>query len=517
MSKPEFVQIGQNEDVASVKDRLSFLRGKNVLLIWPEEGTALTRKLDLVLVQREAMRRTIRLAIVTHDPLVIKHAEELNISTFETIGSSERGRWKRGRSKVFTNRFQRPKSNPDPEELTEVASRVRREERTQSFFYTYGVRIGVFFVFLALIAGIAYVVVPGATVYIVPAQQSVEAQVQIIADPSLQANEVDVENGLIPPTRLRLEVEDTASVPTTGSRDTDDVLALGLVTFINRTDTPITVPISTQVSTGTGNPVMFRTLQEATLAGQAGAEAEVIVEAMPVSSGEVGNVASNTINTVIGPLDNRIDVVNREPTTGGESRSLRTASEADRELLLALIRQQLQARAFVEMEMVLSPTQFIVDDTVRIIEERTDSMTFNVEIGEPAETLSLTMSAVVEGVVIDEELSQRIVFAYLSDQIPRGRVIDRDSIVYSRGPFTVDTATNTISFVMSGSAEVRGQVDEAILRERLAGRSVGDALIYLFEEVDIAEDTSPRIEVSPNWFGQMPLLPMRINIVTEES
>ena len=110
----ELVQIEADEDATSVRDRLSFIRGRHVLLVWPEEGTALIRKLDLVLIQREAMRRAIRLALVTHDPQVIKHSKELNISTFETIGASERGRWKRGRSKVFTNRFQRPKNDPEP-------------------------------------------------------------------------------------------------------------------------------------------------------------------------------------------------------------------------------------------------------------------------------------------------------------------------------------------------------------------------------------------------------------------
>src|SRR5690606_36369972 len=105
--------------------RLSFMRGEHVLLIWPEEGTALTRKLDLVLLQREAMRRAIRMALVTHDATVIEYAQELNISTFETIGASERGRWKRGRAKVFTSRFQRPKDDPEPEDLMDVASRVR--------------------------------------------------------------------------------------------------------------------------------------------------------------------------------------------------------------------------------------------------------------------------------------------------------------------------------------------------------------------------------------------------------
>jgi|ADGO01.1.fsa_nt_gi hypothetical protein len=86
MSKAEYLQLDTGDDVASVRDRLGFMRGKRVLLIWPEKGSVLTRKLDLVLLQREAMRNNVRLALVTHDPVVIRHANELNISAFETIG-----------------------------------------------------------------------------------------------------------------------------------------------------------------------------------------------------------------------------------------------------------------------------------------------------------------------------------------------------------------------------------------------------------------------------------------------
>ena len=71
----EYVQLDTNDDVVTVKDRLSFIRGRRVLLIWPEDGTTLTRKLDLVLVQREADRRAIQLALVTHDELIIEHAK----------------------------------------------------------------------------------------------------------------------------------------------------------------------------------------------------------------------------------------------------------------------------------------------------------------------------------------------------------------------------------------------------------------------------------------------------------
>src|SRR5688572_12214259 len=127
--RPEYVQLSANEDVNSIRDRLSFTRGQRVLLIWPEEGTTLTRKLDLVLVQREAKRRAVQIALVTHDEQVMQNASDLGISTFETIGASERGRWKRGRTRLFASRDQRPEDSPEAEELMPVASRVKNQRR----------------------------------------------------------------------------------------------------------------------------------------------------------------------------------------------------------------------------------------------------------------------------------------------------------------------------------------------------------------------------------------------------
>jgi hypothetical protein len=74
-SKPDYLQLEPTDDATTVRDRLAFTNGRRILLIWPADGTALTRKLDLVLIQREAMRRAVRVALVTHDPQVIKNAQ----------------------------------------------------------------------------------------------------------------------------------------------------------------------------------------------------------------------------------------------------------------------------------------------------------------------------------------------------------------------------------------------------------------------------------------------------------
>jgi hypothetical protein len=513
--KPEFVQLETGDDVASVRDRLSFIRGQRVLLIWPEEGTVLTRKLDLVLVQREAMRRAIHLALVTHDPQVVQYARELDISTFDTIGSSERARWRRGRAKVFTNRFQRPKDEPVPEDLMEIASRVRAEEQAEARARAKVVRGVVLLLLMGIIGVLVYVVLPGAVITLVPAREQIQVEAQIIADP--QALNVDFQNSIIPAITLRVEVEETGTVPTTGTQDLADVPARGSVVFINQTRGRVEIPAGTTVSTSAGTPILFRTTQDATVPGGVGQQLEVPVEALQDSAGSTGNVDAGLINVVGGALADQVTVRNLAPTTGGESRTLAAVSPNDQQRLLDTVRQQLQARAYTEMLPRLSETQFIIIETLRIGEERQDWMAYSANPGDVADSVTLTMRAVVEAIAVDEQFGWDIAFTQMQQQIPVGRELQPETVSYERGQVLGVDANQRIAFVLIGNGIVSSQVNTGLLRERIAGRSLDDAQGYLLSEVDIEEGTSPQILLSPDWFGRLPILPMRINVELRET
>ncbi|MCB9451917.1 MAG: hypothetical protein H6672_10790 [Anaerolineaceae bacterium] len=518
MSKrPLYIQLETGDDANSIRDRLSFLRGERVLLIWPEEGTIMTRKLDLVLIQREAMRRAIRLALVTHDSQVIRNATELNISTFETIGASERGRWQRGRSKVFTNRFQRPKHEPEAEELKEVATRIGDDEdtpgRKRRRWLT---RLVILAVVAALLGGIAYVVVPTATIRLTPAQSVITQTVELVADP--QAAGVDVENAVIRSTMLRVQVEETGTLETTGTQDLGAVPASGSVVFINQTNSGVNIPAGTVVSTSSGTPIQFRTTQSAELGAGTGLQIEVPIEAFQNQFGDAGNVESGLINTVIGPLANSVTVRNLAPTSGGENRVVRVVSQADKDRLMDTVRQQLQSRAFIEMRPRLSETQTIVFETIHIAEERADWTTFSANVGDVADTLTLTMQVVVEAEAIDQLLAQQVVLARLSQQIPRGRVLRPQSpVTYEMGPVSNIDSQGRITFNMTGSGLVTAEVDTELLKERLAGRPVEETLIYLTGELDLEQGTQPDILLTPDWIDRLPLLPSRITFVIQEA
>ncbi len=523
-SNRELIQIEAGEEVNSVRDRLSFIHGKRVLLVWPEEGTALTRKLDLVLVQREAMRRAIRLAIVTHDLQVIQHAKELNISTFETIGASERGRWKRGRAKVFTDRHDRPKDAPESEavlsELKDVASR-RVARPPMGALPTLLIRVGLIATLLIILVAGVYLFVPSATVTIIPAVQQIEQSVQIVINPDPRFTSIDVENGILPATVLKIEVESSYSTPTTGVQELGSGLAVGEVVFTNSTSANITIPLGTTISTTDDPPILFRTTQSADI--PANGQITLPIEALPSSAGEIGNVDANRITLVVGPLGGQVTVNNIQPTRAGIAQIERAVSQSDRDTLELLVDQIIQDRAYTEIQnsAQLSPDDYVLFDTLQIVEERDDWKQWSANVGELQDTLTLTKRAVVQVLVVNTRLGQQIVFAKMARQVVRGRSIDPNTIQYRTGDVLVTRDENgqilDVFFTMSGSCIARAQIDPELVKSQIANQSFEDAMEHLRTRVDIAPNTVPELTFSPDWMWQMPVLPIRITLNIQEN
>lgn len=507
-----YLQLQSADDVVSVCEQLRFLRGRRVALVWPEQGAVLPRKLDLLLVQREALRSGVRLALVTHDAATARHADELNISAFETISSSKRRRWKRGRSRAFVNRSRRPINAPLTDELAPYASRLRGEDTASPRARAIGglLRIAAFALFACILGGLLLALGPGASITLTPATQLVQASVSITADPAVAQSAIDVENGLIPAITYRAEVEERGTLPASGQQSLGSTPATGSVTFVNRTSTRVDIPAGALVSTSAGTPIVFRTTAD--VAVPASAQADAPVEAVIESSGAVGNVEAGLINTVIGPLAEQLDVLNTSPTFGGENRSARVITESDRDALISMLRQQIQDRAFRDLAPLAADGQFIIPETIRITEERSDWMTFDHAVGDFADSLTMTMRAVVAVTAVDEALAQQIAYARLGAQVPRGRAIEPASLTYTQGALTAIDATGRATFDMQVQAAVRARFDSAALAARLAGIPYEAALDYLSTQLDLQPGAAPVIELTPAWFGRMPLLPLRITI-----
>ena len=510
----EHVQLDASDSVATIKDRLAFIRGRRVLLIWPQNSRLLARKLDLVLIQREADRRAIQLAIVSPNPDVILYANALNISVFETVESSQRKRWKRGRKKVFLPRYHKPSHEPAPEDLKSIASRLSQRSRHPSRLRYVLERLIVLILLIGVIGMTAYIALPSAVVIVRLQESEIKVNADIAADTAVQS--VDVDKGIIPAQIARATVETTATVPTTGAQRLENAPARSLVTFTNQTNAPVDVPPNTSLTTSAGVPILFRTVSAATVPAGIGQHIDVAVEAIQSSTGSVGNVDAGMINSVVGPLGSLVTVINLSPAAGGENRIVNIVAEADMRTLLNSVRAQLQSLAYEKMQTRITESQLIIIETIRIEEERKDWTTYSAEIGTVTNELSLTMRAAVSAMVVDDHFGQQVTLAQLSAQKPAGAKLRRDSMIYTRGPITRQESFSRVMFSAAGSAKVIPEFDAAQLQARLAGISLTEAQRILASQTELDGASPAQILLRPAGLGRMPLLPVRIEIQIKE-
>ena len=511
----EIVQLEPHDDVTSVRDRLAFVKANRVLLVWPPAGCILSRKLDLVLLQREARRRAARLALVTRDPEVIANAQDLNISVFESIEHSRRSAWKRGRSKVFVDRADRPESDPAPEDLRDVVSRLRPELTPSQRTLRQAARVAALALGCVLILSALYFLIPSATVTLTPVRERLDITIRVFADPTIQT--INLANSAVPATVLRVEIEESAETPATGSLDEPPTLARGSVVFTNRDTQAITIPAGTTVSTSAGVIVRFRTLEAVDIAGEAGAIAVAAIEALPDFAGPQGNVPANAIDHLDGPLADSLAVQNPEPTSGGSDPEVTVVTQDDHDRLLAMVRQAIQQRAWNALTPLLGEGQEIIPETIGIVEERDEWTTFSATIGDATNTVALTMRAAVQAIVVDYRLVNQVAFAGLGSRIPPGKIVVPDTMRFERGPVEAIDAAGRVALLNSVSSDVVTAVDTEALRQALAGRSIEDARRYLIASLALDPLAPPQIALWPDFLGQMPALPARISIIVWET
>ncbi len=512
--KLQIIQLEPYDDVVSVRDRLTFVSTERVLLVWPRRGEILNRKLDLVLIQREAARQGARLALITGDPTVIDHAAELNISTFESVRASQRRRWKRPRSKVFIDRTDRPNDAPDAYELRELTSRLKAlsPEQIRLRRSLRQIGIGVLVIFLVVMV---VLFVPSAEVTIHPAQAQINTTVKLIADPSL--TQVNVESGHVPATIIKTDVTTQATIPTTGSANVPNTLASGTVIFTNNTDKPVFIPSGTVVSTFGFQPAHFQTTADATLDGGVGKTVTVTIEAMQDTAGAAGNIEPNLIINVQGSLGQSVAVRNADATRGGTVRQQGIVTQADHDNLLLLAREKIRQTALGEFN--LSSTQVIVPDTIKIAEERPEWTTYSAFVNDPSDTLTLSMKATVQALVIDTQLAKQAAVASLALQIPQGQQIVPESVTFkpfAPGDILSTDANGNVTFLMSAAANVAVIVDVGEIRNQIRGTSVDQAVLMLEKRWLLDARYPPDIHVWPEFTGHLPILPLRIAVNLQE-
>lgn len=500
------LQLEPYDDAVSVRDRLTFVQARRVALLWPAEGRILRRKLDLLLVQRQAARLGMRLALITQDMDVIDHAHDLNISVFPSEQAAAAGPWKRSRDKVFAP----PR---DPYAQAELADHIQRQRQPVAPWMLRWRRSVRWIVFGGLLAALVIgflVIAPSATVSLTPASRQVYETVSIVADPAL--TDIDIENHRMPAAVVSLQATSRVAVQSSGLERAGASLAQGLVTFANTTDEPVLIPLGTVVTTSGTYPVRFETLVETTLPAGDTASIQAPIRALEGHAGADGNVDPGAINRVESDFADRVTVTNANATYGGAVQERRTVTSEDHERLLVLGRQQVLQNARDLLLHQLSGEQFLVPGSVTIIEERPEWTNFSAFVGDAAESVSLDLRAVVQAVIVDDQQARQVAYSALAPYIRPGLEISPDALSFARGDIIDIEANGRVTFLMVVKGNIAVSINEDYVRRRVTGVSVSEAHRRLERELLLDPDRPPRIDTWPTWYHRLPVLPVRITV-----
>ncbi len=208
--KTQILRLDTHDDFISARDKMGWSQTGRILLVWPDQGHVLTRRLDLTLIQRHSTKLGAQLALVTHETEVIYQAGKLGIPVYKSIEQAQKAHWRveqrrRRRSPLRQNQ-NRPR--PDLEAIRQASPSSQPEVPIPTGGPSGGVYIGV----LALLAIVA-VLTPAAEINIKPASMPQEASLTVRAGPEI--DEINL-SGAVPARWVNVTVEGRDSIPTQG-------------------------------------------------------------------------------------------------------------------------------------------------------------------------------------------------------------------------------------------------------------------------------------------------------------
>jgi hypothetical protein len=499
--KEQILQLEAHDDFISARDKIGWVQTARVLLVWPRTGDILRRRLDLVLLQRHAAQLGAQLALVTSDPVVAEQARELDLPVFASVEASRTGRWARlGRK--------RPASPPPRPRLDRSKLRAQPSPLALNFPPWAGAtaRGGVFALGLAGLIVLAVALAPSATVTVLPASESIQVEVPLVADEALEA----VDGTTIPARTVRVELEASGTTATTGLREVPSQPALGTVIFTSLDGTLTLVPAGTGVRTTTGAPARFRTVQDVSLIPAVGATAQAAIEAIDL--GPAGNVSAGLINAIDGPLGLQLAVINPGPTVGGALTQQPAVTAADRERLLAELRSQLEGQAVAALESQLAPGEFLTGGSVALAQ--TVAQTFDYAVGEAVPILPLTLRLAYTGLAVDDNDARLAAQGVLAASLPEGADLRAGSEQFERLPGTLTDAEGRAHLTVRATGVAVPQIDEALLRELVKGQPLPLSQLRLANALPLS--ALPSIQIEPDWYPRLPWLAFRIDVVVAD-
>lgn len=500
------IELDEHDDIHTVRDRLATANDPRVILVVPWDSPVLRQTVDLHIVRRFAEVQHIEVAIVSPDGEVRTTVRETGLPVFRSVEAAQRKtRWhKSANEDDEEDKPWQPSIRKTREARRAAVERDRADVQVRKRHPAWRiVKLPLMLIVLVVLIGAALVIIPQAQITLVPSSTRLIVTINIIADP--EVTEIDPFTTRVPATEITTIVRQLITVPTTGKRGIPSARASGNVIFVNQLNTPVTVGKGTAVrTTATGQAVRFILTEDVPVPGGIGAQAQGRVEA--VELGASGNVPANFINEVEGVAALAVRISNPEPLTGGGEREVAAVASDDRDTAREAIKPKLREAALQQLQAELGPGEFVIAESLggTILEE-----TFDHEITEQADQLSLLMRVEYTAVKVSSEDANRLVFTAMENQAPANYQLIPEGLSFQRGGAAPVEGSDTLfQFAMQGVGYAAADLDLSRATRRITGKSIAEATDLLKQALPLKSD--PVITVTPEWFPLLPWLSIRI-------
>jgi hypothetical protein len=192
-------------------------------------------------------------------------------------------------------------------------------------------------------------------------------------------------------------------------------------------------------------------------------------------------------------------------------------TRADMDRLKAQVLQQLQQRAFVELQSQLGEQEFLPPDsmTTEILAEVYDQF-----LEAEADVLHLQMRIIASGTAVDRANANLLAYEALKERIPSTYELKTEEISFSIDEQDVRIDGRSVILDVSAAAPLVVDIDRADVRSLVEGLTAEEAEQALTDS--FALDAPPVVVVKPEWIkrwewlDRVPYLPVRIQVIVLE-
>ena len=493
--KTHVIHLDPLDDVVSISDKLSWGKAKRIILVYPYPGKLEIRKIDLIKIQRSAAKKGFSIALVSIPSNLKKLAKELGIPFFRSLNDAQRKNWN------YSSKIKIPNKPLLRQSFRKLGT--KRKSQQPNWQNSFMIRLVFFSLGVLAIIMVSFLFIPSATIQLNSKEEPQSLVLHVSASDSTKTVNY---LGTIPSHKKIIHSSGSQLIQISTRIVLPDKKASGFVEFTNLTSDSIQIPAGTIVTQLDNSMGRFETVNFGQVSSGVGKTLRIPIQA--ISAGTSGNLAANSIDSLIGDLGLKLTVNNPDPISGGTDRYEIIANENDRNNLYTILENKLRLQAFQHGQATSLAEDVLFTDSIKIDEIiRKD---FIPSIDQPGNKLILRLELNYSMESVDYADLIILSTPAFSTILPQGY----DEV---KGSMKVESILNsetfpdgTTIFDVKFSRSIKRNISATDIINIVQGISIKEAYEILIKR--FGDEVTPRIEIKPSWWSRMPFIGLRIDV-----